>query len=71
VKRKPALKAQSFASLLKEAVHSQKLLLVMNTYKLSLNSSSLAVHLTDVLLIKTQIIKSATGSYSSETLKVL
>lgn len=43
---------QSFASLLKESLHSQTLLPVIRACKLSLNSASLAVYLTDVLIDK-------------------
>jgi hypothetical protein len=45
-------KPQSFASLLKETLHSQTLLPVIKACKLSLNSASLAVYLTDVLIDK-------------------
>lgn len=59
-------KSQFLASLLRGNSHSQTLLLVIRSCKLSLNSASLAAHLNDVLIDKESDaqIKNSVGSYS-------
>ena len=56
-------KSQFLASLLRGNSHSQTLLLVIRSCKLSLNSASLAAYLNDVLIDNAQI-KNSIGSYS-------